>query len=242
MYKFEKIGTKVAVVLSGGLDSSIVTGMLAKEHGAENVIAVTYNYGQKQSIEVEKAGETCKNLGIEHKVIDISFLGEIVAPVCANIAGSDINVPNIKEVLGDPQPPTYVPFRNLILLSLSLSFAEANGCEAVYTGLQAHDQYGYWDTTPTFVENMNSITDLNRQTKIPIVAPFINLSKGDELEIAKQYDLDLSTTLTCYDPDGDISCGICPSCAERIKGFIDAGIKDPVPYAIDIPWEDLGVK
>ena len=166
-------------------------------------------------------------------------MGEIARPLSANIDGTDIDMPNIKEVLGDPQPVTYVPFRNMIILSLAFAEAEVQKCDKIYTGLQVHDEYGYWDTTQKFVDSMNAVATQNRQNTIEIIAPFSQLSKADEIEIAielGQFDL-LRYTMTCYEPKGLLSCGKCPSCAERIMNFMKVGKKDPIPYDIEIDWK-----
>jgi len=233
-------GKKVISVLSGGLDSTIVTHTLVRKYGAENVLAISYNYGQKQSIELEKAIGTCKSLKIKHRILDISFLGEIVAPVSALSAVGDVKMPTIEDVLGDPTPPTYVPFRNEILFSIGLSFAESNNAEFVFNGLQAHDEYSYWDTTKEFVKRMNSVSELNREQMITIVSPFVEFSKKEEIQVGKELDIDWNTTWTCYEGEnGEGACGKCPSCSERIMNFAMAGIKDTCPYAIEIPWEQL---
>lgn len=231
--------TKVVSVLSGGLDSTILTYKLVNEYGKDNVFALSFNYGQKQGIELEKASITCNKLGIQHKIIDISFLGEIVSPVCANIKGTNVEMPTIQDVLGDPQPPTYVPYRNMILNSIAFSFAESNGCRYVYSGLQIHDEYGYWDTSRMFIDRMNDVSTLNRQHSIEFMAPFAEMSKKDEIEIGLTLKVPFQDTMTCYNPTDDVACGVCPSCSERIQNFALAGIKDPCKYDIDIPWDDI---
>jgi len=228
----------VLVVLSGGLDSSVVTMMLVDQYGRDHVKAVTFDYDQKQKIEVLKAKELCAVLYVKHTILDLRVLAEIARPLSANISGTDVDMPNIKEVLGDPQPVTYVPFRNMILLSLAFAEAEVQKCDKIYTGLQVHDEYGYWDTTQKFVDSMNAVATQNRQNTIEIIAPFSQLSKADEIEIAielGQFDL-LRYTMTCYEPKGLLSCGKCPSCAERIMNFMKVGRKDPIPYDIEIDW------
>ena len=231
----------VVSVLSGGLDSTILTYILVKKYGKDRVFALSYNYGQKQKRELDMARATCNWLGVAHKVLDLSILGEIVKDVSANIGGTDVAMPTIKDVLGDPQPKTYVPFRNMILNSLAFSFAESNKASHVFTGLQVHDEYGYWDTSQRFVDSMNAVADQNRSHKVKLEAPFSALSKYEEILIAQELgDVVFEYTLTCYDPDADgNSCGKCPSCSERIANFAKAGIKDPIPYNIDIPWDKL---
>lgn len=230
---------KVVSVLSGGLDSTVLTYKLVDEYGADNVFALSFYYGQKQSAELDKAKLTCQKLGIEHRLIDISFLGEVVAPVCANIAGSDVAMPTIQDVLGDPQPPTEVPYRNMLLNTIAFSFAQANDCQAVYTGIQVHDAYGYWDCTQDFLDNMNAVSALNRQHEIALIAPFAQMSKAEEIVIGQRLGVPFEDSLTCYDPnDNAESCGKCPSCAERIMNFAKAGVIDPAPYSVYIPWDE----
>ena len=230
---------KVLVVLSGGLDSSVATMMCVDKYGKDNVQTVTFNYNQKQILEIDRASDLCTALDVKHTILDLSVLGTIAQPMSANISGTEIDMPNIKEVLGDPQPVTYVPFRNMILLSLAMSHAEVQGCNKVITGLQVHDEYGYWDTTQKFVDSMNNVASQNRTHSVTIEAPFSQMSKAEEIEVAielDQFDL-LRHTLTCYDPQGILSCGKCPSCAERIMNFMKVGRKDPIPYDIDIDWK-----
>ena len=236
--ELENLNYNVLVILSGGLDSSVATMMLVDKYGKDNVSALTFDYNQKQKIECSKAAIFCRELEIKHTILDLSVLGEIAKPLSANITGTDIDMPNIKEVLGDPQPVTYVPFRNMILLSLALSHAEVQKCSKVYTGLQVHDEYGYWDTTQKFVDTMNVVASQNRTHSVEIEAPFSQMSKAEEIEVAielGQFDL-LRHTLTCYNPQGVLSCGKCPSCAERIMNFMKVGRKDPIPYDIEIDW------
>jgi len=232
----------VLVVLSGGMDSSILTMLLVAKYGANRVKALSYDYGQKQKIELKKAAKICSILKVDHKVLDLSILGEIAKPISANIGGSEVKMPTIKEVLGDPQPKTYVPFRNMILLSLTLAQAEASQASHVFTGLQVHDEYGYWDTTQKFVDSINAVAEQNRTHKVKVLAPFSHLSKYDEILLCKQMGLIdmLSHTMTCYNPNekGE-ACGKCPSCAERIANFGKARIVDPISYAVDIPWEKI---
>lgn len=245
-----KTDKNVVVVLSGGLDSTILTHILVEKYGHNKVYALSYNYGQKQKKELELANRTCKRLRVFHKTLDLSILGEIAKGVSANIDGSNIRMPTIKDVLGDPQPKTYVPFRNMILNSLAFSYAEAYRASHVFTGLQVHDEYGYWDTTQKFVDAMNNVASQNRTFKVRMEAPFSKLSKLEEINIMKELYGDdeivkeaLRLTLTCYNPNEDgESCGKCPSCSERINAFAKAKIIDPISYAVELPWSELCVR
>lgn len=229
----------VLAVLSGGLDSSVMTMLLVKKYGRDRVSAISYDYGQKQRIELEKAFELCNKLGIHHKILNLDILGDIARPKSANIGGTSVDMPTIQDVLGDPQPPTYVPFRNLIMLSLTMSHAEVVGASHVFTGLQVHDEYGYWDTSQAFVDGLNNVASLNRTFKVEIVAPFSHLSKQKEIELALEMGKEelLSSTISCYNPNNGKSCGVCPTCAERIMNFMKAGVRDPIEYVDSFDWD-----
>ncbi len=227
------------VVLSGGLDSTILTYKIKSElKSDEKLFAITYNYDQRHSIEIEKAQITCEKLEIEHRLIDISFLSDIIAPVSALSNKKEVAMPTIKEVLGQPQPVTYVPFRNLILTSLALSFAEVVKSDEVYLGIQATDEYSYWDTTSLFADRLNLVTELNRMNKIKIVTPFVHMTKKEEIYLGQRLNVPFEDTWTCYTGDeGHGACGVCPSCSERIMNFMKAGLKDPCKYNREIDWE-----
>jgi 7-cyano-7-deazaguanine synthase len=229
----------VVCILSGGLDSTILLYVLKEKYG-DKVLALTFKYGQKHYIEISKAITTAEKLQTPHKIIDMSFLGDIVSNVSSLSGNSNIDVPNIKEVLGNPSPSTYIPFRNLIFLSLGLSFCESFNADVLCLGVQTHDLYGYWDTTSKFISRVNKVAELSRMFPISIQAPFASLSKKDEILIGKELNVPFEDTWTCYDPqikNGEIvACGVCGSCSERIKNFMDANEKDPVNYNTHIDW------
>ena len=229
----------VVVVLSGGMDSTIAMRLCVEKYGAANVRALTFDYGQKQKIEIEKAKISTYRYAVKHKIFDLSVLGEISKGFSANV-DTDIKMPTIKDVLGDPRPKTYVPNRNMILMSVAASFAEVEGFDTIIMGLQIHDEYGYHDTTGRFVNKVNDVLSENRIIKIRVIAPFAKLSKVDELRILYELEGDLSLTqytLTCYNPnDKGESCGKCPSCSERIANFMMLGEMDSIPYSVNIPW------
>lgn len=237
-----KTDKNVIVVLSGGLDSSSLTMILVNHYGSDRVKAISFDYGQKQKIELQKASELCKVLGINHRILDLGILGEIARPFSANIAGTNIEMPTIKEVIGEAQPPTYVPNRNMIMYSLAASVAEVEGANFIFCGLQTHDSYFYYDTTKEWVDKMNATLSLNRKNIIEILSPFSQLSKLEEIDLILelgQEDL-FKHTLTCYNPNekGE-SCGVCPTCEERIAAFAKAGFPDPIQYFKNINWDKM---
>lgn len=227
------------VILSGGMDSTIALRLCVEKYGKDNVRALTFNYGQKQLKEINNARMSTNFLGVKHKVCDLSVLGEIGQGFSANL-DKNIGMPTIKDVLGDPRPKTYVPNRNMILMSIAAAYAEVESVDVIIMGLQVHDQYGYHDTTQRFVDKVNDTLSENRIIKIKILAPFANISKYDEIQLLQELDNNISLlafTLTCYNPDEEgRSCGKCPSCSERIGAFMKAGIKDPILYSVPIPW------
>ena len=232
--------SKVVVVLSGGMDSTIAARLAVEKYGAHNVHALSFFYKQKQSIELDLAKANASKLGLaSHILVDISFLGDMVRGISANVEGG-LAMPTIKDILGVPTPASYVPNRNMIMLSIATSYAETVDAQLVITGLQAQDEYSYFDTTQRFVDAINAVLSQMRQRKVQVFAPFISLNKSDEIKELLSWDgsVDLlAGTITCYNPnEAGESCGACPSCAERIMAFMRAGIQDPIPYAINIPW------
>ena len=112
------------MILSGGMDSTIAMRLAVERYGRENVSVLTFFYGQKQKREIEMAKISTNMLGVKHKVVDASFLGEIAQGFSAN-TDSAITMPTIKDVLGDPRPKTYVPNRNMILMSIAAAYARS---------------------------------------------------------------------------------------------------------------------
>jgi 7-cyano-7-deazaguanine synthase len=236
---------KAVIILSGGMDSTTLLHYLVKELNIE-LYPLSFNYGQKHNYELEMAKWQVNELKKQGykihdlKIVEMSFIKNLLEGSSALI-DNNIKVPKLEELKNPQQPLTYVPFRNLIMLSIALSYAEAKNCEFVFYGAQKGDEYGYWDTTLEFVKRVNKVADLNREHKIKILAPFVNLYKWEELFIGKELKIDYSKTWTCYNgPDEKgRACGECPTCKERIKAFATVGIKDPIPYKVFINWEDL---
>lgn len=223
---------KALVILSGGLDST--TCLLWATKNYDEVFAVSFDYNQKQRVELELAKKSCESFNVKHVIVQLGYLGQIASSVSANIIGSDIEMPTIEDVIGLPQPVTYVPNRNMIMLSIAAALAESKDCQTIVTGFQSNDTYGYWDTTQEFVNSLNSVFSLNRKNPVKIVAPFNGMSKVDEIKYTLENtgSVDLyKNTITCYNPDvNGYSCGMCPSCAERLKAFSIVGVKDPIKY------------
>jgi len=217
------------VLLSGGLDSTTLLHYLRKDLGVNTVFALSFRYGQKHARELEAARWQARAAGVaEHRFIDVSFFGELTAGRSA-LTDAAIAIPRLEELdeAARRQPPTYVPNRNMMLLSLAAAYAEARGVADVYYGAQAQDRYGYWDCTPEFLERINALLALNRGTPVVVRAPFMTARKADELRLGLKLGVDYAHTWTCY-AGGVQPCGDCPSCEERAAAFREIGIADPL--------------
>ena len=226
--KQESVDSAV-VLLSGGADSAALLAYVVKELRVSDVIALSFNYGQRHARELEKARIQASAVGVrEHREIDIGFFGRLTAPRTA-LAEGGLPVPDLAE-LDDTQrrqPPTYVPHRNLVFLSLAAATAESAGMTDVFYGAQAQDEYGYWDCTQAFVDHLNVTLSLNRDDAIRVHAPFADKSKDEVLKIGLALGVDYANTWTCY-RGVERPCGTCPSCVERATAFERAGVTDPL--------------
>jgi 7-cyano-7-deazaguanine synthase len=234
---------KVVVPISGGMDSTVLLHYAASKF--KNVYAISFDYGQRHIRELQCADYQINNIrdsdeGINvvlNTTVELPFFRQIAA--ISSLTNNNIAVDKIKDVCGDPQNLNYVPYRNLMLLSIACAYAESVGANTVYHGAaQADSVAGYWDSSPEFISVINNLTALNRRNKIAIEAPLIGLSKKEIVEFGTKMGVDFGHTWTCYE-GLDLSCGVCPACSLRLKGFIDANIKDPLEYSRNIPWDHL---
>jgi 7-cyano-7-deazaguanine synthase len=228
---------KAVILLSGGLDSA-TTLTIAKNVGF-SLYALTFRYGQRHNREIESAKKVALSLGVaEHKIIPIDMAG---------IGGSaltdlNIDVPKDRVDLGNLSqiPPTYVPARNTIFLSYALAWAEVLGAFDIFLGVNATDFSGYPDCRHEYIQQFEKLANLatavgvQNKGKFTIHTPIINMTKSQTILAGLKLGLDYSLTHSCYDPDKlGRSCGRCDSCRIRLRGFRDAGVADPIPYAID---------
>lgn len=220
------------VLLSGGMDSTVLLHYVVKRLQRAPVHGLSYDYGQRHARELDAAAWQANNLALDaYHVVDISFVAELVKAGTTLVRGGAA-VPDLRD-LGEErldQPPTYVPNRNLMLLSIAAAYAEAQGIADVFYGAQAHDEYGYWDCTRDFLERINAVLTLNRRTPVRIHAPLIDKRKRDLVPLGEELGVDFAHTWSCY-RGGATACGTCPTCVERRKAFDEAGVADPLPYA-----------
>lgn len=208
----------------------MVSAGLAREAGYE-IHALTIDYNQRHSCEIEAAGVIARHLGAKRHVVlplDLRQFG-------GSALTDDIEVP--KEGVGPDIPVTYVPARNLVFLSLTLAWAEALGANDIFIGVNALDYSGYPDCRPDFISAFENIADLatkagSQGQRTKIHAPLQYLGKADIAREAHRLGLDAGMSWSCYDPQPDgRACGLCDSCRLRKAGFAEAGLVDPTDYA-----------
>ena len=224
---------EAVVLLSGGIDS--VTAMAIAMHEGYAVHALSFNYGQRHTIETEKARHNASAMEVKkHLVLDIN-LGAIGGSALTD----SIAVPKDREVAEMTRsiPVTYVPARNTIFLSCALAWAEVLGVFDIFIGVHAQDYSGYPDCRPEYINAFEQMANLaikaavEGKERVRIHAPLLYLSKAEIIQRGMALDVDYSLTHSCYDPAPDgKACGRCDSCLFRLKGFAVAGLHDPIQY------------
>ncbi len=222
---------KAVVLLSGGLDSTTVVAIL-KSQGFEPC-ALSFRYGQRHVVELERAHEVAKAMGVKNHVvaeIDLRVFG-------GSALTTDVEVPKDRATsqMGDEIPSTYVPARNTIFLSFALAYAEVLGASDIFIGVNALDYSGYPDCRPEYINayermaNLATKAGVEGKTRLVIHAPLSQMTKADIIRKGTALGVDYSITSSCYDPGPEgRPCGRCDSCQLRAKGFAEAGLSDPL--------------
>lgn len=224
--------SKAVVLLSGGLDSTVSAAQAVSD--GHDLVCLTARYGQRHERELQCARDVAQRLGAEEHVVlevDLSAWGG------SALTDEAIEVPTERdeEAMSSEIPATYVPARNLIFLSLATSLAEARDAEAIYIGANAVDFSGYPDCRPAFITQFERTANLGTKRAVEgepfrVVAPLINLSKAQIVQRGVDLEAPLELTWSCYQ-GGKEQCGVCDACQLRKKGFQEAEVEDPVPYA-----------
>jgi len=225
---------KAVVLLSGGLDSTTVLA-IARDQGYA-CYCLSFLYGQRQDIELEKAKESSVQLGaIRHLVLNIDL-----DKIGGSALTGAIEVPKDRsfEAMEQGVPQTYVPGRNTIFLSYAMAWAEVVGADDIFIGVNALDYSGYPDCRPEYIAAFEKMAQLatrvgteGRRT-LRIHAPLMHSTKKEIIRQGTALGVDYSSTHSCYDPGSNgLACGQCDACLLRLKGFAEAGLKDPLPYS-----------
>jgi len=223
---------KAVVLLSGGLDSTTAL-YLAKSQGYE-VYSMCFDYGQRHTKEIECAKNVAEKAGVKEHILVKTNMNAW--------GGSALTDNNIEVPEGDENrkdiPITYVPARNMIFLSYAASYAETVGAQDIFIGVSQVDYSGYVDCRQEFIEamenaiNMGTVCAAVEGKKITVQAPFMYMTKTQEILLGKSLGVDYNDTWTCYKGE-ELPCGTCDSCLLRIKAFKEAGSEDPLIYKQD---------
>ena len=230
---------KIVISFSGGMDSSVLLAMAA-DRGYSDIHLLSFDYGQRHKRELDciklqtgylkKKYEDGNLINITTKTLDVSYIKSIANK--SSLTNTDIDNPKIKEMAGDAQPVSYVPFRNTMFLSIACAYAETNECDTVWYGAaQADSLAGYWDSSIEYINNINNLISLNRKTKIKVEAPLIDMSKKNIVIEGVRLKVPFEHTWTCYSNREDgLADAETPSSSLRLRGFLEAGYMDPIQY------------
>ena len=228
---------RAVILLSGGVDSA-TTSAIARAQGFE-LYALTFRYGQRHTAEVRAAEGVARATGAARHVIQTIDLRAFGGSALTDA----IEVPKSASVeeIGGGIPVTYVPARNTIFLAFALGYAEVIGSSDIFIGVNAVDYSGYPDCRPEFLAAFQRLADVATKAavsegSIKIHAPLISMSKADIIREGTRLGVDFSLTHSCYDPTPEgLACAHCDSCLLRRQGFLNAGLVDPIPYAMGGP-------
>jgi len=214
------------VLVSGGMDSCLTAAIASEKY---ELAFLHLNYGQKtESRELDAFNNIADFYSVEKRLI-------IDAQHFSKIGGSSLTDKNIEiskaDINSTEIPTSYVPFRNANILSIAVSWAEVISAKKIFIGAVEEDSSGYPDCTEAFFKAFNETikTGTKPETDIEIITPLIHLSKSEIVKKSIEINAPLHLTWSCY-KNSDIACGVCDSCALRLKGFNLAGIKDPISY------------
>jgi len=221
--------TKTIIVLSGGMDSTTLLYKLLNE--GKEVKAISFDYGQIHKKELEMARKTCEKVGVDHKIIDVTFLRELLSN-SALTKGE--NVPE-GHYANENMVQTVVPNRNMILSSIAIGYAVNEDYDEIALGIHAGDHAVYPDCRPEFANLLNQIAEIANYKSIKVYTPYINKNKIDIVREGTQLGVDYAQTWTSYS-SGDEPTGRTGSDVERTEAFIANGLKDPL-YS-EKGWED----
>lgn len=213
------------------MDSSTL-GYWLRANSYSELICLTFDYGQKQIIELKHAAIIAKKLGAVHHIIDISYIKKYLSHSGSSLTNPDIAVPHGEYTFENMQS-TVVPNRNSLLLTTAWTIACIEQADVLAYGAHTGDHYIYPDTRPEYLDAINTSlrlgTEGSRKDNLKLIAPFINWSKSAIVQEGARLGVPFELTWTCYE-GGDIQCGLCGACVSRKKAFADTKTTDPIIY------------
>ncbi len=222
---------KSLVLMSGGLDSTTILA-IAKAR-KEEVFGITFNYAQRHHQEIKRAIEIAKIYNIEHKIINL----DLRAIGGSSLTDENIEVQKYNNSVPEAFTSSYVPARNLVFLSVAMSYAEVIKAQVIYCGANKSDYHNYPDCRKEFFDSFNQISKYAtvagvNGSIIKVETPLIEMEKTDIIKTGLELGVDYGKTISCYAPDdnGD-ACGSCLSCSVRLENFNKVGISDPASYS-----------
>ena len=208
---------KAVVVLSGGQDSATCLALAVRRHGAANVAAITFRYGQRHALETKFARRLARRFGVaEHKVVPLGFYRQLTTNALMS------KTEPIRRKRGTGCPTTVVEGRNAFFLLAAAVWAKGLGATEIYTGVSEADYSGYPDCREAFIRAQQRMLRLALEWPVRIVTPFMHMSKADEWALAERLgilDVIANGTLTCYNGIPGKGCGKCPACRLRNRGY-----------------------
>ena len=218
---------KAIVLLSGGLDSAVALSGSVKD--GNETIALSFRYGQRHSRELDSARAVAEHYGIEHIITDVDM-----SLFRSSLIGSSEDVEKDRKDIGKDIPETYVPARNIIMLSIAAGLCESLGADMIYIGANTVDYSGYPDCRKEFFAAFEEMIRAGTKTgtegrPIKVMTPLLEMSKADIVKLGKRLNTPLHLTRSCYSGNAK-ACGHCDSCILRLKGFKGAGYEDEVEY------------
>lgn len=220
---------KAVVILSGGIDSSTLLYKTVNE-GLETH-ALSFLYGQKHKKEIEAAKTVCSILDVEHRIVDISAVNELLGG--SALTDANVDIPEVPETAEhfDTLKITIVPNRNAIFLSLAIGYAVSIGADNVYFGAHFSDRGVYPDCREEFVSAFEASERLATDNPaLNVKAPFVDKRKSEIVKLGSSLGVPFEVAWTCY-KGGQLHCGVCSSCRERKRAFSESGVSDPTRYA-----------
>jgi 7-cyano-7-deazaguanine synthase len=224
------IEKRAVVLLSGGLDSTTCLAICKAE--GFTPYAISFRYGQRHAIEIQRAATIAARYGVAKHVIVSLDLGGFGGSALTD-AALDVPKHQTVEQIGQEIPITYVPARNTVFLAYALAWSEVLAASDLFVGVNALDYSGYPDCRPEYIRAFESMANLATKSAVEgqrtrIHAPLIHWTKAQIIQRGLELGVDYSETLSCYDPDASgRPCGQCDSCLLRMRGFADNGLTDP---------------